>query len=107
MKKILTIFLFAISVFGNEQPVKLAARTVVREGKLDFGVHNNTTGNISGVVKFVKTEGVELLVNGFGFDLAPEKTIYKSIPIKNVTKDLPSITCCVIIFNKEKSKLCP
>ena len=105
MKKILFVFLFAVTAFGNEQPVKLAARTVVRAGKLDFGVRNNTTGNISGVVKFVKAEGVELLVNGFGFDLAPAKTIYKSIPIKNTTRDLPSLTCDVIIFNKEKSKL--
>jgi len=105
MKKILTIFLFAISAFGNEQPVKLAARTVVREGKLDLGVRNNTGSNISGVIKFAKADGVELLVNGFGFDLAPEKTIYKSIPIKNATKDMPTLTCDVIVFNKKKSKL--
>ena len=105
MKKILVIFLFAIAIFADEQPVKLAARTVVREGKLDFGVRNNTRSNISGVIKFANADGVEILVNGLGFDLAPEKTIYKSIPIKNATKDVPSLTCDVIVFNKEKSKL--
>ena len=105
MKKILFILLLAANAFASEQPVKLAARTVVREGKLEFGVRNNTQSNISGVIKFVNASGVELLVNGFGFNLSPGRTEYRTIPIRNVTKDSPVLTCDVIIFNNEKSKL--
>jgi len=105
MIKILFILLVAANVFASEQPVKLAARAIVREAKLEFGVRNNTQSNISGVIKFVNANGVELLANGFGFNLSPKKTEYRSIPIKNTTKDLPLLTCDVIIFNNEKSKL--
>ncbi len=105
MKKILVILILAANVFADDQPVRLAARTVVREGKLEFGVRNNTRSNVAGVIKFDEADGMELLANGFGFELGPKKTVYKSIPIRNTTKDLPLLICDVIIFNNAKSRL--
>ena len=105
MKRFVVILILTANVFANNQPVILAARTVVRKGKLEFGVRNNTRSNISGVIKFEKTDGVELLASGFGFNLGPKKTAYRSIPIRNTTKDLPFLTCDVVIFNNAKSKL--
>ena len=84
MKKILVILILAANVFADNQPVILAARTVVREGKLEFGVRNNTRSNVAGVIKFDDADGMELLANGFGFELGPKKTVYKSIPIRIV-----------------------
>jgi len=105
MKRILVILILTANVFAYNQPVMLSARTVVREGKLEFGVRNNTRSNISGVIKFEKTDGVELLASGFGFNLGPKKTAYRSIPIRNTTKDLPFLICDVVIFNNTKSRL--
>ncbi|RLD10155.1 MAG: hypothetical protein DRI44_06785 [Chlamydiae bacterium] len=99
------ILVFTFSSFASEQPVKLAARAVARDGILEFGVRNNTCSNVSGVIKFENADGVELLANGFGFNLTSKETEYRSIPIKNLTKDLPFLTCDVIVFNNSNSKL--
>ncbi len=104
-KKILIILILAANVFANNQPVILAARTILRQGKLEFGVRNITSSNVAGVIKFENAVGVELLANGFGFELAPKETEYRAIPIRNTTKDLPSLTCDVVIFNNVKSRL--
>ncbi|MCK5851989.1 hypothetical protein KAH27_03075 [bacterium] len=104
-KKILIIFILAANVFADNQPVILAARTILRQGKLQFGVRNNTRSNVAGVIKFENATGMELLANGFGFELGPKETEYRFIPIRNTTKDLPSLTCDVVIFNNVKSRL--
>jgi len=104
-KKILIIFIFAANLFADDMPVVLAARNIPREGKLQLGIRNTTDKNISGVIKFENAEGVELLANGIGFDLSPKQTEYKNIPVKNTTKDIPVITCKVIIFDKSRSKM--
>ena len=105
MKKILFILILSANAFADNQPVIRAARTILRQGKLEFGVRNITSSNVAGVIKFENAAGVELLANGFGFELAPKETEYRSIPIRNATKDLPLLTCDVIIFDNAKSRL--
>lgn len=105
------ILLFSIASFAlyaeyepppHELSVQLAAQTSARQGAMALGIRNHNSYTITGSVRIVSADGVDVLAPVCSFIAPPGKVTQKILPIRAVQKDRPKLVCLVLMNTPQK-----